>query len=102
MQGQTYAHKHIAHALRQEHHLQTRADFQSPDGNRVILTDFANKNTTVIYPSNTTYPHGYCQPRGFGGFVNRFVDDDTDLLVSTADFLVSCGGAALTIIAGHS
>ena len=113
--------------------LQTRADFQSPEGNRIILTDFANKNQTAIYPANATYPHGLCQPRGFGGFVNSdplspatacpavqtsaaarpaglslarfsctqvtsgrlscflcagFVDDDTDLLVSSADFLV--------------
>lgn len=85
-----HAHHHTGIALLTPgRHSQTRADFQSPDGDRVILTDFASKNTTVIYPSNTTYPHGYCQPRGFGGFVNRFVDDDTDLLVSTADFLVS-------------
>ena len=68
--------------------LQTRADFQGPSGSRVVLTDFKDKATTIVYPANATYPHGYCQPRGFGGFVNRFVDNESDLLVSSADFLV--------------
>ena len=51
--------------------LQTRADFSTPNGNRIILQDFKNKNSTVISPADSTYPQGSCQARGFSDFSNR-------------------------------
>ena len=51
--------------------MQTRSDFSSSTGDRIILQDFKNKNTTVITPANATYPYGYCEARGFSNFTNR-------------------------------
>ncbi len=40
-----------------------RVDLHSEDADIVMVQDYAAKQTTIIYPPNTTFPHGVCTVR---------------------------------------
>lgn len=40
-----------------------RVDLHSNDADIVMVQDYAAKKTTIIYPANTTFPHGVCTVR---------------------------------------
>lgn len=80
-----------------------RVDLHSNGTDRVLIQDFNASTLTILTEANSTYPHGYCSSQNIPNFVsNRFTDNETSLLLSTAEFLrFNVDRADTVFVPGH-
>jgi len=86
-QGYTYVQRETYSQARNK----VRVDLHAYDADIVMIQDYDAKETTLVYPSNTTFPNGVCETREFIPSMSNFVDDEGGSVYGTGNFLMFSG-----------